>query len=111
MKKFEDAYGLAMYDFYRGRAGAVLIERDDRYLDVESNLQLYFSDYTSWRPHEQAAIQHATGRVLDIGCGAGRHSLHLQTLGLDVLAIDVSPMAIKTCRLRGVRKAKVLSID
>jgi SAM-dependent methyltransferase len=41
--------------------------------------------------------------VLDIGCGAGRHSLHLQEKGFDVLGIDVSPLAIKVCRLRGVK--------
>ena len=50
------------------------------------------------------------GRVLDIGCGAGRVALNLQSHGFDVLSVDLSPLAIKVCRLRGVKKAKVLSI-
>ena len=50
--------------------------------------------------------------MLDIGCGAGRHSLYLQNAkGLDVLGIDVSPLAIKVCRLRGLKKARVMSIS
>ena len=51
------------------------------------------------------------GRVLDVGCGAGRHSLYLQKKGFDVLGIDVSPLAIEVCKLRGLKKAKVLSIE
>jgi SAM-dependent methyltransferase len=51
------------------------------------------------------------GRVLDVGCGAGRHSLYLQDQGFDVLGIDVSPLAIKVCTQRGVRKTMVWSIE
>jgi SAM-dependent methyltransferase len=50
------------------------------------------------------------GRVLDVGCGAGRVALHLQASGHEVVAIDISPLAIKTCRLRGVRDARVCSV-
>ena len=53
----------------------------------------------------------AKGRVLDIGCGAGRHSLYLQKRGFDVLGIDNSPLAIKVSKLRGLKKAKVMSIE
>ena len=50
---------------------------------------------------------------LDVGCGAGRVCLHLQEQGSsvsDVVGIDVSPLAVETCRLRGARDARVLSI-
>jgi len=56
-------------------------------------------------------MRYVKGRVLDIGCGAGRHSLYLQDIGFEVVGIDISPLAIETCRLRGLRDAKVLSID
>ncbi|NQT82293.1 class I SAM-dependent methyltransferase, partial [bacterium] len=52
----------------------------------------------------------ARGKVLDIGCGAGRNSLYLQQKGLDVLGIDLSPLAIMVCQLRGFKKARVMSI-
>ena len=47
----------------------------------------------------------------DIGAGAGRVSLYLQKKGFDVTAIDKSPLAIKVCKKRGVKKAKVLPIE
>jgi 2-polyprenyl-3-methyl-5-hydroxy-6-metoxy-1,4-benzoquinol methylase len=56
-------------------------------------------------------MEFVKGRVLDIGCGAGRHSLYLQKRGFDVLGIDSSPLAIKVCKLRGLKQAKVMSIE
>jgi cyclopropane fatty-acyl-phospholipid synthase-like methyltransferase len=50
------------------------------------------------------------GRVLDVGCGPGRVALYSQEQGLEAVAIDISPLAIKTARLRGVKDARVLSI-
>jgi len=55
-------------------------------------------------------MRYAKGRILDIGCGGGRISLYFQRKGSDVLGIDVSPLAIKVCKLRGLRKARVMSI-
>src|SRR5262245_5866208 len=111
MKHLQDAYGQAIYDFHSGEDCNVVIEQDDGYIDLDAPLKRYFSEYRNWAPYERLAIKCAKGRVLDVGCGAGRHSLHLQKLGLNVLAIDISPLAIKTCRLRGLRNTKVLSID
>lgn len=48
---------------------------------------------------------------MDVGCGAGRHSLYLQEKGFDILGIDISPLAIEVCKLRGLRKAEVMSIE
>ncbi len=56
-------------------------------------------------------MQLVNRRVLDVSCGAGRHSLYLQKKGFDVIGIDVSLLAIKVCKLRGLKQAKVMSID
>jgi ubiquinone/menaquinone biosynthesis C-methylase UbiE len=60
---------------------------------------------------EQKALQLAKGKILDVGCGAGSHALSLQNeRSLDVTAIDISEKAIETCRLRGIKNAKVENI-
>lgn len=112
MNADRDAFGHALYDRLQ-QAGreewATVIERDDGLVDV-SSLDDYFTGYADWPAHQQQALALARGKVLDIGCGAGRHSLYLQDQGLDVLGIDSSPLAIETCKLRGLRQARVMSI-
>ena len=51
---------------------------------------------------ERRALDMAAGRTLDVGAGAGCHSLVLQNRGLHVTAIDLSPLAVDTMRQRGI---------
>ncbi len=111
MKPEEDAYGQEIWAYYSGEKIFEIVERDDGYIDVGPNLKVYFSSYEDWPPHEKKAMEFVKGRVLDVGCGAGRHSLYLQEKGLDVLGIDISPLAVKVCKLRGLKKAEVMSIE
>lgn len=111
MRVTEDAYGRQLLAQYKSRtASAEIIERDDDYIDTGSDAGMYFSEYEQWPPFEQQAVASAEGRVLDIGCGAGRHSLYLQQKGFDVTGIDNSPGAIEVCRLRGLKNAIVRPI-
>lgn len=111
MKRAEDAFGRMLWAYYNGQRVFEIDERDDGYIEASTSPKLYFSDYEDWPQHEKKAIEYIKGRVLDIGCGAGRHSLYLQKKGLDVLGIDNSPLAIKVCKLRGLKKAKIMSIE
>lgn len=111
MQHTNDAYGAFLMDQYKsGKRSSELIERDDWYIDFGSEPGLYFSEYAAWSPGEREVVDLASGRVLDIGCGAGRHSLHLQGRGLQVTGIDDSAGAIRVCRERGARRATVLPI-
>jgi SAM-dependent methyltransferase len=107
----EDAHGRLIYDYFRGRPlGVEIVERDDGFVNSGAG-GAYLSRYQAWPAREKLAIRHAKGRVLDIGCGGGRHSLFLQEKGLDVTGIDISPMAIRVSRARGLRDGRVMSID
>jgi SAM-dependent methyltransferase len=110
LKPMEDAYGQEVWSYFNSKKSFEIVEREDGYFDVSSGAQTYFSGYDDWTEHHKRAIEFAKGRVLDIGCGAGRHSIYLQSKGVNVTGIDSSPLAIKVCRLRGLKKAKVMSI-
>jgi cyclopropane fatty-acyl-phospholipid synthase-like methyltransferase len=70
-----------------------------------------FRAYPEMPKLEQKALQLAKGKVLDVGCGAGSHSLYLQNeLNLDVTAIDISKNVIKACELRGLKNCKVSDV-
>ena len=113
MNKSKDVYGHQMMAFYLNKSETEIIEREDGLLDIRGlgGKKYYFSVYKDWAPFEKESMRSVKGRVLDIGCGAGRHSLYLQKKGLQVLGIDNSPLAIRVCRLRGLRKARVLAVE
>jgi hypothetical protein len=106
----EDGYGRVIYDHHRGLPSTEVIERDDGWFGTSTGAPAYFAPFAKWPAEERRAMRYARGRVLDVGSGAGRVSLHLQSRGHEVVAIDLSPLAVKTCRQRGVRDARVLSI-
>jgi len=110
MEEIHDAFGQEIWAHFKGKDSFEIIERDDGFFDASSGPKIYFSNYGEWPSIERKAMRLAKGRVLDVGCGAGRHSLYLQGKGLDVTGIDNSPLAIKVCKLRGLRKAKLMSI-
>lgn len=104
-----DAYGEAMTAAFRGDPrGIAVVERSDGRVMLDVGID-YLAPARRWVPEERAAIRRARGRVLDVGCGAGRVALHLQERGHEVVAIDVSPGAVALSRERGVRDARELT--
>lgn len=105
-----DAFGALLLDCWEqgAKPGAILegIERDDGFLDF-GDAARYFAGYDAWGPLDRWACARARGRVLDVGAGAGRHALYLQARDCDVVALDVSPLALEVCRRRGVRQTYV----
>ncbi|MHC4915516.1 MAG: class I SAM-dependent methyltransferase, partial [Planctomycetota bacterium] len=110
LKPGQDAYGHMIYDHLQGASVCEVIERDDGFVATSGGPPDYFAEFSDWQAQQRRAMKYVRGRVLDVGAGAGRCSLYLQKKGHDVLAMDLSPLAIRTCRLRGVKKARTLSI-
>ncbi len=106
----EDAYGHEIFDYMKGKPAIEVVERDDGFIGTGGGPRAYFRPYKQWGMYERRAMGYVTGRVLDIGCGAGRHSLHLQKKGFDVTGIDLSPLAVKVCKLRGLWRVRNLSV-
>src|SRR5438128_10911163 len=89
MKEQNDAFGAELMAVYRGAVNTFeVVERDDGLISVSNWPARYFMDYKEWSKREKQAMRLVQGRVLDIGCGAGRHGLHLQKKRFDVTGID-----------------------
>lgn len=100
----KDVFGKAIMDVFQGKKVTINVRRDDGHLDQE-NGSYYFTDFDQFPTIEKDSMNFAQGLTLDIGCGAGRHALHLQTKGLSVIALDISPQAILVAHQRGVSNA------
>lgn len=100
----KDLFGKAILDYQTGNAPENLITETSISEEDEMDVSYLFRDYNAMPAMEQKALQLAKGKVLDVGCGAGSHSLYLQNeRGLDVTAIDISANAIEACKLRGLK--------
>jgi SAM-dependent methyltransferase len=97
-----DAFGHALMDWVGGGTVPEVYERDDGFVEVGAGPELFLAEYRHWPSSERQAMRHARGRVIDVGCGAGRVALHLQGRGTDVVGLDVSLLAARACRIRGL---------
>jgi SAM-dependent methyltransferase len=103
----KDLFGKAILDFQTNNPPEYIITETNISEADEMSVTYLFRSYEEMPKIEQKALRLSKGKVLDVGCGSGSHSLYLQKKGFDVTAIDISENAIKTCKLRGLIKAKV----
>ncbi|WP_310990969.1 class I SAM-dependent methyltransferase [Aequorivita marina] len=105
-----DIIGTALLDFHQGKYSEDIITETNISEEDELSLPYLFRSFKTMPKIEQTALQTAKGKTLDVGCGAGSHSLYLQKKGLEVMAIDTSQGAIEVCKLRGVKNAKNIDL-
>ena len=97
--------GAAIADFHKtGRAKKLRLFSPMFYED-EFPVATLFRTYSDMPELERAAVDLARGNILDVGAGAGCHSLELQQRGEKVTAIDISPNSVETMRSRGIAHA------
>ncbi|MFY1046558.1 class I SAM-dependent methyltransferase [Chryseobacterium sp. GP-SGM7] len=102
----KDLMGRAIRDyFYNEDSKDLQTETSISELD-ELPVAYLFRDFEEMNKIEKKALKLSSGKVLDIGAGAGSHSLYLQNeRNLDVTALDISPKSIEVCQSRGIKKA------
>lgn len=96
--------GRAIADYHHRRAADRLRVFSPMFEEDEIPLKTLFRSYDDMPEIERRALDMAKGKTLDVGAGAGCHSLVLQNRGVDVTAIDISPLGVETMRQRGVKK-------
>ena len=105
-----DLFGQAILDYQTNNSPENLTTETSISEADEMPVDYLFRSFEEMPHLEQKAMELANGKILDIGCGAGSHSLYLQNKGFEVCAIDVSDKAIETCVLRGIKNARVQNI-
>ncbi|MFC5366513.1 class I SAM-dependent methyltransferase [Salinirubrum litoreum] len=100
-----DPLGRAMLDYAREEYDENCVYRDGDAVQDAAIREFYFLPESEWSERERRDVDSLSGPVLDLGCGAGRHTLALQDRGVEVLATDVSPHAVQAASERGVTHA------
>lgn len=102
----KDLMGRAIWDyFYQENPEDLQTETSISELD-DLPVSYLFRNYKEMNALEQKALDLSFGKVLDVGAGAGFHSLYLQNKrNLEVTALDISPKSIEICKARGVKNA------
>lgn len=102
MKADKDPMGRAIADYHATGKAARLRVFSPMFDEDEIPVSTLFRSRDEMPAIEREALEAARGHVLDVGAGAGCHSLALQQAGKRVTAIDISPLAVETMRERGV---------
>lgn len=105
-----DPMGAAIRDYQsKGKASRLRV-LSSMFDEDEMPVAHLFRTFNQMPRLEQKALSMAKGRVLDIGAGAGCHALVLQERGLEVKAIDISPLSCEVMKERGVKDAECVNL-
>lgn len=99
-----DPMGQAIWDYTtHGKAKHPLIVQSNLFDDDEMPIETLFRNEASMPRIERTALNLCEGKVLDVGAGAGCHTLALESRGLNVTSIDISPLSSQARTLRGAK--------
>lgn len=110
MREYCDPMGCAIKDFYEKGKSARLRVFSSQFEEDEMPVATLFRGEAEMPVLEQQALALCAGKVLDVGAGAGCHSLTLQDKGLQVTAIDISPLSVEVMRKRGVEDVREMDL-
>lgn len=105
-----DPMGAAIRDYQNKGKASRLRVLSSMFDEDEMPVAHLFRTFNQMPRLEQKALSMAKGRVLDIGAGAGCHALVLQERGLEVKAIDISPLSCEVMKERGVKDAECVNL-
>lgn len=110
LSKDKDPMGAAILDYQKSERVGRLRVLSSMFEEDEMPVKHLFRKVEEMPMQEQKALQLTKGRVLDIGAGSGCHTLALQEKGLEVKAIDISPLSCEAMELRGVMDAECINL-
>lgn len=99
-----DIWGQAIADYHYGNTNAMLLTETQYTEADELPVAHLFREFADMPLLEQQALDLCSGKVLDVGCGAGSHALYLQDNGMQVIGLDRSPGSIAVSKERGLKQ-------
>ncbi len=105
-----DVFGKAISAYYNGELDAEIVVQTNVAEDETLPASYFFREDGSFPEYEILALKNCKGRVLDLGAGAGCHSLFLQNSGFDVTSVELSRGASEVMQKRGLKNVKNCSI-
>ena len=99
----KDLVGEALSSYYFDKKDYPLIINNKYGEPEEMGMDVFFRDINDLPDIEEYTLQLSRGRVLDIGAGAGSHSLILQEKGMLVTALEKSPKGCEVMKARGIK--------
>ena len=99
-----DPIGHALSNFYRNQDNTPINVYSKVVEDEELPPDYFFRTYSEMPMLERIALKKSTGRILDIGAGAGCHSIYLQKQKKDVTSLEVSKLCCEVIKERGIRE-------
>ena len=110
IKKNHDPVGHAVLDYLNGIRDESILVKTDIAEDEQLLPSYFFRTFEQMPIQEQEALRRCSGRVLDVGAGAGVHSIWLQEHGFEVDALEISPLSCETMRIRGIKNVLLQDI-
>ena len=105
-----DPMGAAIRDYHlRGKVARLRV-MSSMFDEDEMPVDHLFRTFDDMPHLEQKALNMSYGKVLDIGAGAGCHALALQERGMDVKAIDISPLSCEVMKERGIKDVECVNL-
>lgn len=105
-----DPMGAAIADFYKNGIAGRLRVLSSMFDEDEIPVAHLFREEDEMGELELKALGLSKGRILDVGAGAGCHALALQDRGMEVTAIDVSPLSVEVMTKSGIDDARLVNL-
>ncbi len=93
-------FGEALRDYYHHKQKGALCICDET---GEYSLNLAYYLDIRLEKHEIELLKYAKGKILDVGCGAGRAMRYLLQKGLEVVGFDIDEILIDLCKEQGLQ--------
>jgi SAM-dependent methyltransferase len=95
---FDDPIGRAVFDYHFNSINTPIIVHSDDFDDDTIETSYLFRTHKQMPDIEKKALSLCRGTILDVGAGAGAHSVYLHEKGFEVTSIETSALCCEVLR-------------